>query len=58
MSVFENNRSDCVIELDVTADVASKMPQVKPLSHSDTIIDGLTLRWPKYEIDDVLFEGN
>lgn len=54
---FEDNRSDIFIELDVAPDVSSKIPQVKPLSHSDTIINGLTLRWPRYEIDNVLFKG-
>lgn len=55
---FEDNRSDLFIELDVAADVSSKIPHVQPLSHPDTIIDGVTLRWPKYEIDKALFKGN
>jgi hypothetical protein len=55
---FEDNGCGLFIELDVSADVSSKIPHVQPLSYPDAIIDGLTLRWPKYEIDKALFKGN
>jgi hypothetical protein len=46
------------IESIVTADQSSKKRHVQFSCDPETIIDGHTLRWPKFEVNDCFFEGN
>jgi hypothetical protein len=42
----------------ITTDQSSKKPHSQRSSQPEAIIDGETLRWPKFEIKNSFFEGN
>ncbi|CAF4152130.1 unnamed protein product [Rotaria sordida] len=42
----------------VTTDQSSKKPPIQRSPQPETIVDGCKLRWPKFEVDNVLFEDN
>ncbi|CAF4084279.1 unnamed protein product, partial [Rotaria sordida] len=44
-------------EPNVTTDQSSKKPPIQRSPQPETIVDGCKLRWPKFEMNNVLFEG-